>query len=307
MDNYKVSVVIITYNHADFIMQAIESVAKQVTDFEYEIVIHDDASNDGTETIINAALIKYPGRIRYIRQVINQYSQGVQIAALAYSYASAPLIAVCEGDDFWHAADKLQKQFDYMSVNTNCGAVFSDADILFENTKEIVKCSDGRRNYFPPVGDVRHSLILGNPYKSCTVMFRKDAVLGYAEHANRLRSKMEDYVIWLHLSMGYEIGYIPSSLATYRVLQSSASHFLNWHDKIKFDKSAYKVSMYFNKLMGSPVKKDCIKSAYSYSLFIYFIRKKMIRHAFFYFRCSPFFFKLIYRGLYRYLISKRLS
>lgn len=304
MDNYKVSVVLVTYNHYKFISQAIESILRQSTDFDYEILIHDDASVDGTSDIVRLFSARYPGRIKYVIQSENKYSQGVRIFNLACTYASSPLIAICEGDDYWVDDCKLQKQYDYMKKNITCGAVFSDANIYFESTKELVLASDARRKYIPPTGDVRTKLILGNPYKTCTVMFRRNIFLSYVKHAVKIKSKMDDYVAWLTISMTHDVGYIPEALATYRVLPDSASHFSDWKNKVRFDRSAYKVSVYFNDLMGFPVSKDLIKSNYSYSLFLYFLRNKMPIKSLKYFRCSPYLFGLCAASIKRFWFSK---
>ena len=63
-----VSVVCVTYNHELFIASAIESFLSQKADFEYEIVVHDDSSTDKTGEVVCALCLKYPGRIKYIRQ-----------------------------------------------------------------------------------------------------------------------------------------------------------------------------------------------------------------------------------------------
>ena len=60
----KVSVCMVTYNHVNFIGQAIESVLMQETDFEYELVIGEDCSTDGTREIVRDYAEKYPDKIR---------------------------------------------------------------------------------------------------------------------------------------------------------------------------------------------------------------------------------------------------
>lgn len=307
MTGCKVSIVLVTYNQAEFITKAIESILSQKTNFLYEIIIHDDASTDGTSDIVRSYSAKYPHKIKCVVQAENKYSRGIRIFSLACSYATSPLVAICEGDDYWIDDLKLQKQYDYMLKNKQCGAVFSDANIFFEANRLLVTSVDKQRNYYPPTGDVRRSLLLGNPYKTCTVMFRKDVFLNYVEHAVKTRAKMDDYVAWLTISMTHEIGYIPEALATYRVLPSSASHFTDWRSKVKFDQSAYKVSIYFNKIMGALIDKEKIKAQYSYSLFIFFIRSRMPLKALSYFKCTPYYFILVYASLQRSLNRKNSS
>ena len=289
----------ITYNQQDYIAKALESILSQVTDFDYEILVHDDASTDGTGSIVEELSEKYPGRIKYIRQSENKYSQGVRIVELALSYVSGDFIAYCEGDDFWADDDKLQKQYDYLLSNPRCGAVFGDANIYIQGTGVLIRAHDSMRCYVPPSGDVRRELLLGNPYKSCTAMFRKIAVEGYAAHAEKLHAKMDDYVMWLCVCLSYEIYYMPDVLATYRVLPHSASHFLDWRHKVRFDRSTYKVAVYFNRLMGGGVDNKKIRSGYAYSLFSFFLGLRQFSKAFHYFEFSSCFCSLFLGGVKR--------
>ncbi|HEX8999977.1 MAG TPA: glycosyltransferase, partial [Blastocatellia bacterium] len=62
----KVSVLVITYNQENYIRQAIESILHQRTDFEYEIVVGEDKSTDGTRQILFDLHKEYPGRINLL-------------------------------------------------------------------------------------------------------------------------------------------------------------------------------------------------------------------------------------------------
>src|SRR5690606_15609661 len=108
----RVSICCITYNHEPFIRQCLDGFLMQQGDFEYEILIHDDASTDGTTKIIQEYELKYPEIIKPIIQTQNQYSQGVRGINFIYNFprAKGEYIAMCEGDDYWTDPLKLQKQ-----------------------------------------------------------------------------------------------------------------------------------------------------------------------------------------------------
>ena len=89
----------------------------QETSFEYEIIIHDDASNDGTREILEEYASKYPTLFKLILQDENQYSKGIDVMAILFSYATGKYIAMCEGDDYWTDPLKLQKQVDFLEKN----------------------------------------------------------------------------------------------------------------------------------------------------------------------------------------------
>ena len=74
-----VTVICLAYNHAKYIRDALEGFVSQKTDFPFEVIVHDDASTDGTDRIIREYQARYPDIIKPIFQEKNQYSQGVRI------------------------------------------------------------------------------------------------------------------------------------------------------------------------------------------------------------------------------------
>lgn len=107
-----------TYNHELYIREAIEGFLMQKTTFPIEVLIHDDASTDGTAEIIREYKKKYPNLIFPVYQTENQYSKGIKIS-LTYQYprSRGKYIAFCEGDDYWTDPLKLQKQVDFLNAN----------------------------------------------------------------------------------------------------------------------------------------------------------------------------------------------
>ena len=87
----------------------------QKTNFQFEIIIHDDASLDGTADIIREYAKKYPDIIKPILQNENQYSKQVNLVhEFLFANSTGQYIAMCEGDDFWTDPEKLQKQVDFL-------------------------------------------------------------------------------------------------------------------------------------------------------------------------------------------------
>lgn len=101
----------------------------QQVNFSFEILIHDDASTDGTDVIIKEYHAKYPECIKPIFQSENQYSKGVRGMMLRFNFprARGKYIALCEGDDYWTDPSKLQKQVDFLEANEDFSVCFHDA------------------------------------------------------------------------------------------------------------------------------------------------------------------------------------
>ena len=128
-----VSVACITYNHAPYIRQCLEGFLMQKTNFPIEIIVHDDASTDGTDDIIREYALKYPELFKVILQEENQYSKGVDVLSLVFERSAGKYIALCEGDDYWTDPLKLQKQVDFLERNPSYSMCFTNAIQHFED------------------------------------------------------------------------------------------------------------------------------------------------------------------------------
>jgi glycosyltransferase involved in cell wall biosynthesis len=120
-----VSISCITYNHENFIRDAIEGFLMQKTTFPVQILIHDDASTDKTARIVKEYELKYPNLIKPVYQTENQYSKkNGTIGRIQRERAIGKYYAMCEGDDYWIDPLKLQKQVDMLEENSDCSICF---------------------------------------------------------------------------------------------------------------------------------------------------------------------------------------
>ena len=125
----------------------------QQTNFRFEILIHDDASTDGTDIILKEYEIKYPDMIRPIYQTENKYSKGVDIwNTYQFPRAKGRYIAICEGDDYWSDPLKLQKQVDFME-NNNQYAFCCHRFKIFDHELKTWN-NDYIESIAPPIGNV---------------------------------------------------------------------------------------------------------------------------------------------------------
>ena len=139
-----VTVVCHAYNHASYIAETLDSILSQRTTFEFEILVHDDASIDGTREIVQRYLSRYPGRIRAIMQSENQYSKGIRPSFYTFRDIKGKYFAFCEGDDCWTSRNKLHAQ-------VSCLEEMPGVDFCFHPAIRL-DVSSGRKKKFCDYG-----------------------------------------------------------------------------------------------------------------------------------------------------------
>ena len=126
-----VSICCVTYNHADTVAQALESFLAQQADVPLEILVHDDASTDGTADILKRYAALYPDVVKPLFETQNQYSKGVSMdATFNFPRATGAYIALCEGDDYWCDPHKLKKQLEALATHPECTFCFTNGYVL---------------------------------------------------------------------------------------------------------------------------------------------------------------------------------
>ncbi len=132
-----VSVIMLTYNHAQYVKKALDSVLAQRADFPFEILIGDDASSDGTPAVLAEYQSSYPDRIRVFYSDVNQGT--TRNAYRLFLAARGKYLASCEGDDYWTDADKLQKQVDFLEAHPEYVGCSHEIDVVNEDGKRLNK------------------------------------------------------------------------------------------------------------------------------------------------------------------------
>lgn len=131
-----VSVSMITYNHEQYIAEAIEGVVNQHCDFYFELIIGDDCSNDRTLEICKEYQRKYPGIVRLLTYPKNLMQNGFNNSNRCISRCRGKYLAFCEGDDYWVDNRKLQKEIDVLEQNPEIGLVATN---YWKKNKELNK------------------------------------------------------------------------------------------------------------------------------------------------------------------------
>ena len=176
MQEYRpmVSVIVLTYNHEKYIKQALDSILRQKVNFDYEILIGDDASTDNTVKVLKEYKSKFPN-------IIKLFLNEVNLGATRNAYnllvnAKGKYLATCEGDDYWTDDNKLQIQVEFLEKNKNlvgCSHYFTVVDenneaykkhLEWIKAKEIFTLDDFEGIYMPgqPATLLRKNLVYDN-------------------------------------------------------------------------------------------------------------------------------------------------
>lgn len=245
--NPVVSVYMVTYNHEPYIAQAIEGVMMQQTDFEFELVIGEDASQDRTRETCFEYCRRYPDKIRVLwseENVTRPYGgNGPRVMARC----RGEFIAFCEGDDYWTDPLKLQKQVDVMRANPSVGLCFANASVLEQCTGRI---STG----WGTMG-VKTGVIPGMEFfnarariMTCTVLLRR-ALLVTAQERYEIfgwRLFLGDLVTWRAIALQSDFFCHDSTVAVYRNHAGGVTK----QNPGRVDRDACLVDLYYARATG---------------------------------------------------------
>jgi len=208
-----VSIICATFNQEAYIAQALDSFLMQKTDFEFEVLVHDDASTDATASIVREYERQYPSIVKPVYQAQNQYSQGVKITPLTCARAQGKYVALCEGDDYWIDPLKLQKQVDAME---------GDAEFSLCVHSSLKVSPDGA-----PIGEVRPAredrtfslaeIVVENPgfFLTSSLLFPTSYSSVLPEYY--FRCPVGDWPLILFLASKGQVRYLDRQMSAYRV------------------------------------------------------------------------------------------
>ncbi len=206
-----VTVVCLCYNQEKTVGRAIESIVTQQTDFPFELIVHDDASTDGSAGIIRAYAEKYPDIIVPVLQEVNQYHTCNIAETFITPLHRGRFIAICEGDDYWTSPDKLRLQTAAMLADPEIAMSFHAVTELREN---------GETRVFRPVketGCVPASQVIRRGGMFCptvSLMVRRDIADAWPPF--RKAADVYDYPLQALAAASGKVWYIDALWGAYR-------------------------------------------------------------------------------------------
>jgi glycosyltransferase involved in cell wall biosynthesis len=201
----KVSVCVVTYNQEKYIRQCLQSIVDQETNFDFEVIVGDDCSTDGTSEIVREFARNYPTTVKPIFHKKN--IGAVKNYLDTHNAAAGEFIAHMDGDDFW-LPDKLESQINFLKAHQECSAVYANAVVVTELQKPIGSFN----GKLPEVFDTGYLLEKGNFLNHSSFVYRssmREKILDFKEN-------FIDYQVHLRCSLQGNLGYINKILVGYR-------------------------------------------------------------------------------------------
>jgi len=228
IDKPLVSVCCVTYNHENYIAEALDSFLTQETDFPFEVIVRDDASPDKTAEIIREYEEKYPNIIKPIYEIENGFQKGIKAFPATFLKAKGEYIALCEGDDYWIDNKKLQIQKNEME---RCPEV----DMSFHPAKELKNGKIGKNlaQYTKENKIFTTSEVLlggGGFCPSASLVFRKNVLLNLPEWFYT-KAPIGDYFYQVFGAKRGGALYINNIMSVYRIGQVGSWTHSMYHQK----------------------------------------------------------------------------
>lgn len=218
-NNLVVAIWMVTYNHEEFLAQAIDSVFMQQANFSYKLFIGEDCSTDKTREICIDYANKHPDKIELVLHETNIGATANAQSIYKKCFDSgAKYLAMTEGDDYWTDPLKLQKQVDFLEKNGAYNGVFHKVSILKNNTNEWSECV---LNNTTPDSIETTDLLMRNIIRTCSVVLRTESIRPLfmkKKYVNILiKSTPGDWLLFLFAINNSKMKYLPDNMAVYRV------------------------------------------------------------------------------------------
>ncbi len=209
----RVSVLCATYNQEAYISQAIKSLLMQKTSFEYEILIHDDASTDATSSILKEYARNYPERIKLFIETENKFQKNIDFWHECLSgYRLSKYIAYCEGDDFWTDPYKLQKQYEALEEHPEIDMCACRASMVSEDGS--IEVGEIRPRKTNGLLTMEETILGGGMFLATNSLFYRREMAEQPMRFEQIRSL--DYATQMRGALRGGIYYIDDKMAAYR-------------------------------------------------------------------------------------------
>lgn len=208
----KINVILITYNHSQYIRQTLESILMQETSAEVELIVADDCSLDDTVDIIREYEDKTSFSFVYLPQVKNMgYIRNYQ---RAFAACTGDYVAIMEGDDYWLKPNHLQNHIDHLEQDSEASMSYNRHVRLFvdQNREEIFDWSSDEYYELVTTSDLTLGNRIGN--LSCCV-FRGTYIQNI--DARLFDLEIADWMLGMYMGQFGPLLYLKDVTSVYRI------------------------------------------------------------------------------------------
>ena len=240
-----VSVCIMTYNHVNYIKDCLDGILMQITNFDFEILLGEDNSYDGTREICVEYAQKYPDKIRLFlhHRENNIKINGSPTGRFNFLYnlysAGGKYIALCEGDDYWTDPYKLQKQVNFLEGNEEYGMCAHDVKTIYEDDWKAEKTN----RFNKPIDNATFVDLIDNHFiPTNSLIFRNHLIKKWPEWLSSPNIISGDIPLELMLAFHGKLKYFFDEMAVKRINEGGVT--ADKSRKLKY--KHFKFEMYCN-------------------------------------------------------------
>ncbi|WP_238884652.1 glycosyltransferase [Clostridium sp. YIM B02551] len=225
----KVSVLMITYNHEKYIENALNSIFMQKVNFNFEIVIGEDCSQDSTREILEKYAKLYPDKVKL--NLPNKNLGPINNFISTLKQCTGEYIAFLEGDDYWLDENKLQKQVDFLDDNKDTVMCFGKAKNLVDGILEDESFPNLKNH--EPIGI--EQLIEYNLIPNLTTMWRREAMIDFPKWFYNIYA-IGDFPMHILRAMKGKIIFLDEVFGAYRIHSLGVSKSMKdkWFNELIF-------------------------------------------------------------------------
>ncbi|YCH29282.1 glycosyltransferase [Erwinia sp. D4-22] len=237
-----ISVVVVTYNSENTIIETLNSVINQSYGAEYiNLIISDDCSNDRTVLVINDWITKYKNSFNEVELLVNNLNKGVTANCnIAWKRVKTSWVKSIAGDDLLNP-ECIESFVAYIHENKNCAIVFSQMEWFGSITKIVPEKYD--LPFFQMSAKEQYQYLMFKSFNLAPTSFMKMSALRAVDYADERFRNIEDLPLWLRFTKnGYKLHFNPTVTVKYRVgnsISKNKTRYINesfLNDLIDIDK-----------------------------------------------------------------------
>lgn len=217
------SIVVPTYNHEKYIAKTLDGILMQQTAYPFEVLVGEDASPDGTRSVLQEYEKKYPGRFIMIYRDVNAGGFGNNNGGDLIARARGKYLAYLEGDDFWTDEEKIERQLSFLEEHGDYVAAACNTVVVDENSEPTGETYPQCRDEEYTLKHYRRGIF---PGQTACMIYRMDAYRAMGRDEIWLTNPMPgDRIIYFWMACHGKIRCIQRKMSAYRHITSGGTSY----------------------------------------------------------------------------------